>query len=110
MYTRISFELTLAPVLCVKASAGRSLHVMHQLFALNHNKCFYSVSLCHVPCLQHDESEYGEHMDAASGAHSGGPFRVRVHADMRVEELRKAIWVRYKHVACRYHEQSNALS
>ncbi|KAG2426193.1 hypothetical protein HXX76_013174 [Chlamydomonas incerta] len=36
----------------------------------------------------HDDDEYGAQVDAATGRHSGGPFRVAVGARTRVEELR----------------------
>jgi hypothetical protein len=45
------------------------------------------------PCMKHEESEYGEHVDAA-GKHSGGAFEVTVSPKMRIEELRKIIRVR----------------
>ncbi|GLC42997.1 hypothetical protein PLESTM_001411000 [Pleodorina starrii] len=39
----------------------------------------------------HDDSEYGEIQDPATGRHSGGPFKIRVSPKMRVEELRLVI-------------------
>ncbi|KAG2436012.1 hypothetical protein HYH02_011724 [Chlamydomonas schloesseri] len=36
----------------------------------------------------HDDSEYGGCVDAATGRHSGGPFKVTVGAGTRVEQLR----------------------
>lgn len=56
-----------------------------------HHACLHTCARC---AAQHDESEYGEHVEPASGAHSGGPFRVRVRGDVRVEELRRVLRVR----------------
>jgi hypothetical protein len=43
--------------------------------------------------MQHDDHEYGEHIDK-NGKHSGGPFRIDVCPQMRIEEVRLIIRVR----------------
>lgn len=40
------------------------------------------------------EEEYGSSVDASTGRHSGGPFKIKVAAAMRVEDLRNIIRVR----------------
>jgi len=42
--------------------------------------------------LQHTEEEYGPY-DEGEGRHRGGPFTIRVSPTMRIEELRKVIYV-----------------
>jgi hypothetical protein len=42
--------------------------------------------------LQHTDGEYGEEV-GADGLHRGGPFPIKVSPKMRVEEVRKVIWV-----------------
>ena len=41
--------------------------------------------------VQHTDEEYGKRQ--GSGKHTGGPFRVAVSPTMRIEDLRKVIWV-----------------
>ena len=45
-----------------------------------------------MPVLQHGDEEYGQY-NAELGRHTGGPFTIKVSPLMRIEELRKVIYV-----------------
>lgn len=48
-----------------------------------------------MDATQHDETEYGEKKDPATGAFYGGPFWIEVPPEMRVEHVRLAIYVSF---------------
>lgn len=64
----------------------------------NHVTPHANLSTCPITSppayLQHMDEEYGSSVDASTGRHSGGPFKIKVAAAMRVEDLRNVIRVR----------------